>query len=422
MSKFYIKTDDMAKSCTRLSGVESSVKNAKQVVGSVNSSLDGIGLSAMKGPLNAIESKLGDNVSKVNSLSSSLNQIIIKYKLTEAGILGGNSSATFNDPFKSIDLSYRAGNPNMLKGNPGANGGNSGGVTTIPDSDLPPGYSNVDSLDIDPPMSETKYNSILGDGGSWYNYNTKDLTLKGFLTDVLPVSALSCLAALGYGIFGSATHIPKPSEAIIPGMALVDDVNRVSRASIASALFMHYLDGSGAAVTYPASCFLQEDNINYHFNDNLSQIASYAEGQLQDGETIRISVDNMCGCENLVPQSGEDALNIFTNGKISDEGFWDAVANGFDGLNTEALSACLAFNQADASVVCEITRNGDEYTMNYRYYIVDYYDFDDGCGGNPESVYNLYLYGMAHDFMSYGEIDGVATWSAGDDSLNNIYL
>ena len=115
MSKFYIKTDDMAKSCKRLSGVESSVKNAKQVVGSVNSSLDGIGLSVMKGPLNAIESKLGDNVSKVNSLSSSLNQIIIKYKLTEAGILGGNSSATFNDPFKSIDLSYRAGQPDLLQ-------------------------------------------------------------------------------------------------------------------------------------------------------------------------------------------------------------------------------------------------------------------------------------------------------------------
>ena len=127
----------------------------------------------------------------------------------------------------------------------------------------------------------------------------------------------------------------------------------------------------------------------------MESVASYVDScNLADGETITLSVTGLCGCESFIASGN----------------YLEDLANA--GLHANTFTS---INAADASIVCEVTRNGDQYTMNYNYYIVDYYDWDKNI---MEDLYNLNAYGYANNFLGIGETSGEMTWDAGSGDYN----
>ncbi len=150
-------------------------------------------------------------------------------------------------------------------------------------------------------------------------------------------------------------------------------------------LLVNYFDGNGETYVYDASSLLINENVRENYENNISSVIASCEGNIPDGETVIVATSpsvNMTGCDGF-------------------NGFFDMAIHA---------NACASINIAEAGVVCEITREGDHYTMNYNYYIIDYYDFDD----NPEDLYDLNSYGIAQSFLGYGKISGTIEWDAGD--------
>lgn len=70
-------------------------------------------------------------------------------------------------------------------------------------------------------------------------------------------------------------------------------------------------------------------------------------------------------------------------------------------------------NAIQAEVICEESaEKGKTYKVKLKFYVIDYYDWDKE---NPvlKHLYNLHLYGMARNFLSYGVYETVVEWNEG---------
>lgn len=168
---------------------------------------------------------------------------------------------------------------------------------------------------------------------------------------------------------------------------------------LAGDMMHHYYCGNGKDYYYDAAPLLQNPTVNLYFQDNVNDVAMACTGNIADGETV------------IIANSGSHALpgcHSFIETDIPIPPFAYAVMNA----NTFG-----SINAADAGIVCEITRDGDQYYMRYDYYIIDYYDYDPGL---LEPMYNVNTYGTATSYMSYGKISGTATWNAESNHVLNV--
>ncbi len=164
-------------------------------------------------------------------------------------------------------------------------------------------------------------------------------------------------------------------------------------------LLMHYYTGGGRDYIYDGIPLLQNSTVNSIFQGHINDVAMACDGNIADGETVTFANSPSTtwqGCPNFITL--ENGLPQGLN-----------VAGNFNTLCT--------LGDAEAGIVCQVTRIGDQYCMVYSYYLVDYYDFDSNL---LESMYDMNRYGYGTNFMAYGKISGVATWTAGSDTVINV--
>lgn len=266
------------------------------------------------------------------------------------------------------------------RGRQGRGGGSGGGGHLRGrDSDIPEfrtdypefttGYIVVDDMSFIP-LSQDLYDRVYNEeNGLYYLHNSEK-----------PEGFWNGLGTISYGILTGT----------IGGVADAMDLT-------AGDFMTHFYFGGGEDYYYDAAPLLQNPTVNSYFNENINSVAMSCVGNIEDGETVIIanSRDNpFTGCHSFLDGNGVMQ-------------YIEPVANA----NTFA-----SINSAQAGVVCEVTRDGDQYTMTYNYYIIDYYDYDPAV---LEVMYNMNTYGYAENFMGYGKISGVATWTAGSDTVEN---
>lgn len=92
---------------------------------------------------------------------------------------------------------------------------------------------------------------------------------------------------------------------------------------------------------------------------------------------------------------------------------WDKISVG-------VLNGHLAINNAATRTIAKVTFDGDEYTMDVRFYILDYYNWDKDdkyeVGGIvPSELYQLCKCGASRFYENWGFYDTQIKWKATDD-------
>ena len=77
-------------------------------------------------------------------------------------------------------------------------------------------------------------------------------------------------------------------------------------------------------------------------------------------------------------------------------------------------------------LACSAVRSGSTYTMNYKIYLMDYYDWEKGStlrGGlvSDGDMYELHIAGMAKEFKSIGTYTKDISWKKGE-TINETVL
>lgn len=235
---------------------------------------------------------------------------------------------------------------------------------------LADGYMLVDSMDYIP-MNQKLYDRL-------YVNDTGEVDKKGN-----PIYGLANLH--------NSAIAPDDFNPVAIGWKYLPLASFADLASLTSGeLLIHFFNGNGEDYYYDASSLLLNKKVRENFSANVQEIASASEKYLRDGEKIIISnsQDNaLPGCQSFLDRDGdiEQFLHIVGN------------ANTFATVNS-----------ADAGIVCEVTRDGNHYCMNYKYYIIDY-----DKNVLPE-LYDLNRYGYANNFVGYGKISGEVEWDAGE--------
>lgn len=168
----------------------------------------------------------------------------------------------------------------------------------------------------------------------------------------------------------------------IPGME--------SFAPDASNFLVRYVSNVGGINRYYASNILSNSVALENFGNNMTELIMACESYMKGNQTIYIANSRynvMCGYPNLVAEGGMTAV-----------------------INAPVIAA---INSCDAGIVAKVTKKGDEYTLDYTYYLIDYYDFD------KKLLRNFYLmnrYGKWQNFTNYGVFSSSIVWNVGEYS------
>lgn len=78
-----------------------------------------------------------------------------------------------------------------------------------------------------------------------------------------------------------------------------------------------------------------------------------------------------------------------------------------------------SIGDADASATIHCTKNGNRYTATITYYLLDYYDWQEGSplrGGlvTDGEMYDLHVAGWAQEYKSIGTYTREVSWQKGD--------
>lgn len=176
MSKFYVELSKLDKDSKRISSnVSQAVNTAKITVGNVKSGLGGIGLGQLTVSLDAIEQKLGKNVTNCNNLSTTLSKIIADYKQTENTIIAGGAGSGANNGNTPGYAGNKGGTPDKTN------------TPTKKDEDYPDGtisddykYIYLDGKKYEIYDSFQEYNNITGPSfdvpHDWQTVETKSIS------------------------------------------------------------------------------------------------------------------------------------------------------------------------------------------------------------------------------------------------------
>lgn len=170
-------------------------------------------------------------------------------------------------------------------------------------------------------------------------------------------------------------------------------------------LFIIYMLKYNAVLSKPVKPNIPTDLLE-HFISNKGTEYRY-DGTLIEGNNLR-----KCLLETMY-QLKEECIAVLEEGEqryiatspyfdmaaISINGGWDKITNP---------NAYLAVNSCKAAFVADCKFDGTTYTIHFKYYILDYYDWDPY---KQRGLYELNVYGLANSFYSVGALEGYATFT-----------
>lgn len=161
-------------------------------------------------------------------------------------------------------------------------------------------------------------------------------------------------------------------------------------ASDAANFLARYVSNVGGINTYNAENILSNSVALENFGDNMAELITACESYMKENQTVYIAnsrYNAMCGYPSLTAEGG-----------------WTLIKNA---------PVILAINSCDAGIVAKVTKKGDEYTLDYTYFLIDYYDFDKEL---LEEYYLMNRYGEWQNFINYGTFSSKISWKAGESS------
>lgn len=163
----------------------------------------------------------------------------------------------------------------------------------------------------------------------------------------------------------------------------------------AQTFLLDYLYNKQNRFFYDATSIFMVDNAVDNFGHNIYPLLNAAIKYIQEGETIFITIKP----------------SVQTNGISVPWYYTDWFA---------------AVHEADCNAVAEISYDGSTYSMNLKYYIFDYYDWDeerdDGVGIiSDQEMYYLCRAGVSRFYENWGIYETSVTWSDETDINNVIY-
>ncbi len=168
--------------------------------------------------------------------------------------------------------------------------------------------------------------------------------------------------------------------------------------NVAAVFLDHFLLNSGITYEYEGN-WLHSHMVNYALLANLYYVKPMCLEMLEPGETIYIATAPTVA--------------------------WGCASNPKgDGINTlpEKLlnyNAYLGVNDGDAVITAKCSYDGNAYSIEYNYYILDFYDWK---FENHPNLYSLNLYGISNAFLSIGKISGYATFTDANSEILNFQL
>lgn len=178
-------------------------------------------------------------------------------------------------------------------------------------------------------------------------------------------------------------------------------VGKLASFKRAKKFMKNFLDNKGKFITIDAGTLIKKtDNGNEHYFKNVDKLLD--------------------ACEDMMPNNSKKII----------KGIGDFIASNFKGGNRERIPNTPLFYHipddywfsigiSDCKMVCECTRNGDEYRLVLKYYVQDFYDWDkksDSSAGfvKDSEMYKLHKAGMAKSFKSRGVYNDIIVWKKGD--------
>lgn len=163
----------------------------------------------------------------------------------------------------------------------------------------------------------------------------------------------------------------------------------------AQTFLLDYLYNKQNRFFYDATSIFMVDNAVDNFGHNIYPLLNAAIKYIQEGETIFITIKP----------------SVQTNGISVPWYYTDWFA---------------AVHEADCNAVAEISYDGSTYSMNLKYYVFDYYDWDeerdDGVGIiSDQEMYYLCRAGGSRFYENWGIYETSVTWSDETDINNVIY-
>ncbi len=115
----------------------------------------------------------------------------------------------------------------------------------------------------------------------------------------------------------------------------------------------------------------------------------------------------------------DECVNVLKPGEVryiatSSSNKWQGAYIGESDLSSELINiirnpiAFSSVNSAHAAMVAECSYDGNLYTLKFKYYILDYYDWN--YSEHP-NLYNFNIYGLCNTYQSIGKITGYATFT-----------
>ena len=146
-------------------------------------------------------------------------------------------------------------------------------------------------------------------------------------------------------------------------------------------LLEHFISNTGTEYHYNGQ-LIYGGGIEEYLYHNLYQLKFECFAVLQEGEQRYIATS---------------PVGNFTGIDLDDDG--EKVSN---------LKAFISANSCKAAFVADCKFDGTKYTIHFKYYLLDYYDWDPF---KQPALYNLNVYGLANSFYSVGVLEGDATFT-----------
>ena len=157
-------------------------------------------------------------------------------------------------------------------------------------------------------------------------------------------------------------------------------------------LLEHFISNKGTEYRYDGMD-IEGDNLRKCLLDTMYQLKPECFTVLEEGEQRYIATS---------PSFDMPAISL-------DDG-WDIATN---------YNAFFTANSCKAAFVADCKFDGTTYRIDFKYYILDYYDWDPY---KQEALYYLNAYGLSNSFYSVGELEGYATFTTDPKSEIEIYL
>lgn len=184
----------------------------------------------------------------------------------------------------------------------------------------------------------------------------------------------------------------------------------------ASYALQHYFLKTGTPISYNPidTCELISSSVNNidHLHRNISYLMDCAEKSVANGQSLTFAA-----------KSNSNLKAICFDNKGADEGGARCMEELDFHISPTAHCNYVhrdwqnTVGESFGSIVASISRKGNKYTMNYRYFFIDIYEWAIHYEKEKTLISRLHTFhelGTAREFLINGSFEGTITWEAGE--------